>query len=332
MTLLTFAAGTFLLAQTVFTAADQPVTIQCAGPDQTVLIAPGGLSITYDSEFAAPTLDGCTIATDQAAGGTALTITGPLLATSTQQGPSLTRLSIRGDNVQTHYWTQSIKLVRTWNAIVRDVNVKGLDQPIPPFLMMSCLEMDTSQVVSVERFDCYHAQDGIRQTGATYGEGFSLRMFNLVGVDRGLDLHAGSGYIVGPGHINAARRCADINKTQIKFDGVLCYKTHTSTADFVGFYPSVASQVLFVDSIVDGGWGTAHLNSGATYGWVLGVTDKSLISGSLCTNFKTPSACIVVGSGSHDNTIVNNRSDGAGPVVQINGDAGTGNYSYGNRP
>src|SRR5688572_26061410 len=100
-TYLYYGPGSHTPAQTTFTAADQPVTILCAGPAQTTLMLPaGGLEFTYDSEFAAPSVNGCTLATDAAGGGTAITVTGPVLPSATQHGPKLRNLSIRGDNVQ----------------------------------------------------------------------------------------------------------------------------------------------------------------------------------------------------------------------------------------
>lgn len=329
---LTYGAGTFTPSQTTFTAADQPVTIRCAGSNQTILTLPAGLSITYSDQRYPPAVIGCTLATEAAGGGTALTITGPTLPTATLQGPRVYDVSIRGLVLTEDYWTRGLRFVDVWNPVVRDVNVKGLDQASPPFSMQTAIEFERTQVMDVEKFDAYHVQDAVRQIGTTYGEGLSIRDFNLVGVNRGMDLKQGSGYVVADGHVNSFCRGIDVSKTQIEFRNLLLYKTHYSTCDYVGIYPNVAQQLKIVNTIIDGGWQTAQQNSGATYGIVMSVTTKSFLSGNLCTNFRVTSACIVVGYQSANNTIIGNRSDGAGTVVQVNGDAGTGNYVTDNKP
>lgn len=328
----TYAAGTFTPNQTVFTASDQPVTIRCAGPQQTILIVPSGFSITYDSEFKAPTIDGCTIATDQADGGTALTITGPVLATSTQQGPHLSRLSIRGDNVQTHYWSRGVRLVNVWNPVLRDINGKGLDQATPNFLMLTCVEFEASQVVDIEKLDCYHVQTAVKQIGAVFGEGFSLRDFNFVGVNEGVLLLGGAGYIIADGHMNAADRCVELQgKSQLVIVGLLCYKTHTSTKDFVGILAVNASLLKILYSNFEGSLVASE--SGLTAGIVFINVFNSTVIGNSCENFKKTSSCIVIGSKSRDNQLLGNQSrTGAGLVLKLNPDAGPTNYRADNKP
>jgi hypothetical protein len=329
---LVFGPGVHTPAQTVFTAADGPVTIQCAGPTQTVLMVPTGFDITYDSEFTAPTIEGCTLATD-GQGGTALTITGPLLPSSTQHGPRIRDVSIRGELVQSKYFAKGIRLVDVWNPILRDINVKGKDQPVPDFLMLTCVEFERSQVVDIEKLDCYHVQTAVKQLGATYGEGFSLRDFNFVGVKRGIELTFGAGYVIADGHINAFLGCAKLaGKPQIVIDGVLCYKTHTSTSDFVGFHIVGAQQVVITNTRVEGS--SAATESGYTTGFVLSNVWLSQLTGNSCTNMKTHyGACIVVGSLSHDNILIGNFSLMSGMVaVRVNPDAGVNNYVSGNVP
>lgn len=328
---LIFPAGTFTPAQTTFTAADQPVTIRCAGADQTTLILPDGLDITYDIEFAAPIIEGCSLVT-QGQGGTALTITGPVLPTSTQHGPRLRDLSIRGEDVSINYWAKGVRLVDVWNPILRDINVKGLDQVQPPFTMTACMEFERSQVVSVEKFDCYHAEVGVKQLGGTYGEGFSLRDFNLVGVMRGVQLLGAAGYTISDGHINAYERCIDLQgKLQLNVDGLLCYKTHLSQLDFTGIQAIGSSLLKIVNTTIEGS--TAVTEGGHTAGMVLIGVFHSQVIGNTCENFKLTYGCIIVGTGSHDNQLVNNQSrTGAGLVVKVNPDAGANNYVFGNKP
>lgn len=326
MTQLVFGPGTHVLAQTAFTPAEQPVSIIGAGKSQTTLIAPAGLAIAFDNLDEAPELRGFTLATQQANAGTAIAITGPVAPTSVAQGPRLADLEIIGDDESQHYWTRGIRLVDVWNPTLRDINVKGKNEQAPPFSMLAGIEFERTQVFDAENIDVYHAQDGILQLGATYGEGVSIRNFNLVGVNRGIDLKQGSGYVIGDGHINAFHRGITISKTQITLENLLIYKTHYSTADFVGIYPSTAAQLNIVNVTVDGGWQTAQQNSGATYGFVLGNTHHSRISGCHFSNFRVPSVGIVVGSLSSRNIIADNTADlTAGPVVVVNPDAGPNN-------
>lgn len=332
-TYLEFGPGVHVPTQTTFTAADGPVTIRCpAGPAQTTLLLPAGLDITYDSQYTAPVIDGCTLATE-GQGGTALTITGPVLPSATQQGPRITNVSIRGDNVQAKYWTRGIRLVDVWNPVLRDINVKGKDQALPDFLMLTCVEFERSQVVDIEKLDCYHVQTAVKQLGTTYGEGFSLRDFNLVGVKRGIEITYGAGYVIGAGHINAFLGCVKLaGKPQIVIDGVLCYKTHLSTLDFIGFQIVNAQQVVITNTRVEGS--SEPTEAGYTTGFVLSNVWSSQFIGNACTNMKTHyGACIVVGSLSHDNLLLGNLSLVLGMVaVRVNPDAGTGNVLNVNVP
>lgn len=328
---ITYAAGAFTSTQTTFTPADQPVTIRCAGSNQTTLLLPQGIDITYDSEFAAPTIEGCTLVTE-GQGGTALTITGPVIPTASQHGPRLRDVAIRGENVQTDYWQRGIRLVDVWNPILRDIDVKGKDQPIPDFLMLTCVEFERSQVVDIEKLDCYHAQTAVKQLGSTYGEGFSLRDFNLVGVNRGIELLQGGGYVIADGHINAAERCIYAQgKTQLSVTNNLCYKTHTSTRYFVGFEFYLAQQLHVANNFIQGS--IAETEGNYTAGIVLRHTFNSQFIGNTCDLFKLTYGCIIVGTNTRDNQFVANQSrNGAGTVVQINPGSGSNNLLSLNAP
>jgi hypothetical protein len=330
---LVYDVGTFTPAQTTFTAADQPVTIRCAGPTQTTLLLPaGGFEFTYDSEFAAPSVDGCTLATDQAGGGTAITVTGPVLPTASQHGPKLRNLVIRGENVQQDYWNKGIRFIDVWNPILRDIIVKGKDQPVPNFLMLTCVEFERSQVVDIEKLDCYHVQTAVKQLGGTFGEGFSLRDFNLVGVNRGIELLQGSGYVIGDGHMNAAERCIYAEgKTQLSVTNIICYKTHLSTRDFVGFEFYNSQQLHVANNFIQGS--VAPTESGRTSGMVLRHTFNSQFIGNTCDLFKLTYGCIIVGTNTRENQFVANQSrNGAGTVVVINPGSGVNNLLSLNAP
>lgn len=331
---LVYGPGTHVLTQTVFTPADQPVTIRCpAGPQQTQLVMnAGGLDITYDQQLAAPRIEGCSLVTYQIGGGTALTITGPVLPTGVQHGPVIKDIAIRGGEPAVQWWNKGIRLVDVWNPILRDINVNGLYEAGPNFSQATCLEFERSQVVDVEKLDCYHVQKAVKQIGGTFGEGFSLRDFNLVGVNTGVSLKQGAGYVVADGHMNAAFRCLTANgKTELSITDVLCLKTNTSTLDFVGFYLTNGQHLHLDHNTIEGT--LDPVSAGRDAGMVLGNIFYSQITNNACRWFMATYGCIIVGTMSHDNQFIGNQSrTGAGAVVQINGDAGINNEVLGNEP
>lgn len=331
MTCLTFPEGTTVYAGPTTLAGDG-MTISGEGSHRSRIILPAGFDITYSDLKAPPRVEGVTLINANT-GGTALKITGPVAATSTKQGPLLGDVHVEGDDYTADYWAKGIHLVDVWNPILRGINVKGKDQAQPPFLMATGIEYERTQVFDAEKIDIYHAQDAIKQSGATYGEGASIRDFNLIGVNRGIVMLQGGGYVIGDGHINSYQTGIDLSgKAQLCIDKVLFYKTHLSLANYIGLNINIAQQLKVTNCTVDGGWETAHLCAGTTYGMVLSVVFKSLFGGNLFTNFKTPSAGIVVGYQSRDNTFLANRSDGAGTVVQVNPDAGPNNFQSANKP
>lgn len=330
----TFGAGTFTVTTTTYALGAQPLTIRGSGSAQTTLVLPAGFDITYTDLCHAPVVQGVTLVTQNANAGTALKIAGPGALTSTCQGPRISDVYVRGEDLTLDHWNRGIHLVDVWNPILRDVNIKGLDQPQPPFVMTTGIEYERTQVFDAEKLDVYHAQDAVKQSGVTYGEGASIRDFNLVGVNRGFLMLQGAGYTISDGHINAFQTGIELQgKSQLVIDGVLIYKTHYSSAAFVGILMVSTPQIKIVNSTIDGGWETAHDNSGTTYGIVMSVVSNSHVSGNHCTNFRVPSACIVVGFQSNNNVLTDNLAGaGVGSVVQLNPDRGPNNWTNFNKP
>lgn len=299
------------------------LVIEGPGANACTLIVPSGLDITYTLQQGAPTLKGFTIV-KEGQGGTAIKITGNL--SPVFQGPKLYDISIVGNNAASDYWDTGIHFVDVWNPILRDVNIKGKNQISPPFSMNVGVKFERTQVLSIDKLDVYHVQTAILQIGSTYGEGFSLCNFNFVGVNIGISILQGGGYVIKNGHINSflyGILCT--GKVQLIIDSVNMYKTHYSTSNYIGLWFTNCYDMKVTNCIVDGGWAAAYLNSGTTYGFVLGLVTHSYFSGNTFSNFRVPSVGIVVGSMSNYNIITDNRSIASGTAVVVNPDAGPNN-------
>jgi hypothetical protein len=332
VTELTFPEGTTVYSGLTALVGDG-LTIRGEGSHRTTVILPAGFDITFSNAKTPPRIEGVTLLTQGAGCGTALKITGPVLASSVTRGLAIEDVTISGENWSDDWWTNGIHFVDCWYPTVSAVCIRGRNQTQPPFAMATGIKFERTQTLEVEDLQIFWAQDGIAQVGSTFGEGLGLSNFEIVGVNRGVVLLRGGGNVIADGHINAYQTGIQLDgKTQISIHDNLIYKTHLSTANFVGINAAVGQQINVSNNIIDGGWQPAQQCSGSTYGMVLAIVSKGHFSGNLFTNFKTASAGIVVGFLSQNNTFVANHSDNAGTVVQVNPDAGPDNYLLGNRP
>jgi hypothetical protein len=108
-----FPAGTYLLSSKITVSSAQKLMMLGAARDLTILKwnnATPGLDITYTAEGKAPEIFGFNFLTNQAAGsavGTAIKISGPVLASSTNKGPAMRDFRLQGANTATDCWLEA---------------------------------------------------------------------------------------------------------------------------------------------------------------------------------------------------------------------------------
>jgi hypothetical protein len=282
--ILVLPRGTCSLNAQIAKSFTAEVTIEGEGSEASALSwtnASGGFSLTYDTQTHAPIVRGVSLLTTQAGGGTALLITGPVLATAYSLGAYVDDVTIRGSAPATQYWTDGLHFVDCWNPVVENLTVKGKDESAKPTAMLSAIKYTRTQFPNIRSLIIQHVVDGLLQVGTTFGEGLNLSDFEMVGVDTGCNLTSwtsGSVAIAGisNGHINAFSKGLNLkNIVQGSYEGLTLYKVTGSAENFTG-----VNMVNCHDSKVD--VGVFGVGTGLTSGGMAGIsltgTEHSKIS------------------------------------------------------
>ncbi|MGZ2403890.1 hypothetical protein [Rhizobium ruizarguesonis] len=232
-------SGLYLLNAKITYSTGKTVIVESDTIDGCILrwtSADGGIDFTYTDHPHAPTFIGLNLETTQAAGGTALKITGPDLPTATEQGPKAIDIDCRGEG--SGYWTTGIHFVNSWHPQVVRPDMKGADFGTQVFPMSYGIRFTDCQAPAVRDLLMFHMDTAIAADGSIHGEGVNIGGGEIVGVNNGI---VWAPEVFKPGatihdlHINAYRRGIHLaNYGQLTIHDCLIYKTQLSTQDWVG--------------------------------------------------------------------------------------------------
>jgi len=326
-------AGTYIISSAITASTTtNACSIIGEGPSNTRLVwntGAGGLSITYSDTIRPPFVSDLSLITGTSGSGTALTITGPDVASAIQYGPIVQRVQIQGGDLPSDCWDTGIDFVKCWYAKIEDVNINGLNEYGPTFVSSVGIKLTSCQVCYFNNFNIFHVDNAILEvagTGIDHGEGFTFCNFEIVGVGTGISLTAeqtAPGTNIGPGHINAFNYGIKLaNQFQTSVHNMLIYKTDDLTGtpqSFVGIelYDCRSNKVH--DNLIHG-FKAADLVGISLTGGVSALTDFNHIHDNLFYDFTNSAGNkigILCGSGTGNCLIHHNYSDStvSNPIV-----------------
>ncbi len=303
----------------------------------------GGISITYQDLQRPPVVSDLSLFTQALGTGTALLITGPEAASSIYNGPIVIRLSVRGKDIESDCWDVNIHFYTAWYIKLDSVIINGLNEYGPVFNSSVGIKLTSCQVCYMTSFNIFHVDIAIEEAAsgvASHGEGFSFSNFELVGVNRGINLAADGvapGTNIGPGHINAFQFGVNLaNQYQTTIHDLLIYKTTDAVGSPLSFV-GISLADCFINRIHNNfihGFTSAHLVgiqlSGSTTSDFNMVHHNQIYYFSLSSGNKIG---IVVGTGAGKNIFDTNFcDDSVDAPYQINVDADAQNYFFNNIP
>jgi hypothetical protein len=303
----------------------------------------GGISITYQDLQRPPLVSDLSLYTQALGTGTALLITGPEAASSIYNGPIVIRLSVRGKDIESDCWDVNIHFYTAWYIKLDSVIINGLNEYGPVFNSSVGIKLTSCQVCYMTSFNIFHVDIAVEEAAsgvASHGEGFSFSNFELVGVNRGINLAADGvapGTNIGPGHINAFQFGINLaNQYQTTIHDLLIYKTTDAVGSPLSFV-GINLADCFINRIHNNfihGFTSANLVgiqlSGST------TSDFNMVHHNQIYYFGLSSGNkigIVLGTGAGKNIFDTNFcDDSVDAPYQINVDADVQNYFFNNIP
>ena len=334
-------SGAYALASKITKSMTKAVSIRGQGRGNTILLwtaADGGFALTYNSQYLAPKISDLSIwTTSTIGGGTAISITmSPAAATANDIGPEIHSVDIRGSATATDYWTNGITLTDVWYPVLSNFTIKGKDEAVLPFSMTSGITITRTQVLFAHDFTMQHIEDGVLQAGTTLGEGTNLTRFEMVGVRRGVNLTswaAGAYSIQGvqDGHINSYEYGIKTNYVvQANYSGLLLFKTHISTSNYVAIDLTNSSNARVVGNHME----DSPTATGTYTAVVLTTSSDNVVSDNTFDYVAAASTAINISTSSAGNSVTGNTSGNRGlagiNTVVIAAGAGAGNSVRGN--
>ena len=334
-------SGAFVLGSKIIKSMTKAVSIRGQGRGTTTLLwtaADGGFALTYNSQYLAPKISDLSIwTTSTSGGGTAISITmSPAAATANDIGPEIHSVDIRGSATATDYWTNGVTLTDVWYPVLSNFTIKGKDESVLPFSMTSGITITRTQVLFAHDFTMQHIEDGVLQAGTTLGEGTNLTRFEMVGVRRGVNLTswaAGAYAIQGVqnGHINSYEYGIKTNYVvQANYSGLLLFKTHISTSNYVAIDLTNSSNARVVGNHME----DSPTATGTYTAVVLTTSSDNVVSDNTFDYVAAASTAINISTSSAGNSVTGNTSGNRGlagiNTVVIAAGAGAGNSVRGN--
>ena len=291
--------------------------------------ADGGIDVTMANNYDSLMVDGLSLRTEQAGGGTALKVTYPVSASSIFVGPRFSNVEIRGNDNTVDYWTTGFRLVNGWNAQVTGFHIQGANNT--PRGMTKAISMTDCYDVIVN--NCYgvRGEYGIWiSDGADEGMNISQCVF--------IDFHTGiyfnsfqaqAGTAISDNHMNTEAYGINFQaKQQAIISGNLIYKITGSTSSYVGIAMKFGNDCRIMNNYIR--------NTGLTGGEIgilLDDTDNCIVMGNEFTEFNSGSVGVQVGALSGGNLISNNMTYTPGTAV-VNFGLGSlkTNYAFNNFP
>mgnify|MGYP003667487630 CR=1 FL=1 len=303
----------------------------------------GGISITYQDLQRPPLVSDLSLFTQALGTGTALLITGPEAASSIYNGPIVIRLSVRGKDIESDCWDVNIHFYTAWYIKLDSVIINGLNEYGPVFNSSVGIKLTSCQVCYMTSFNIFHVDIAIEEAAsgvASHGEGFSFSNFELVGVNRGINLAADGvapGTNIGPGHINAFQFGVNlVDQYQTTIHDLLIYKTTDAVGSPLSFV-GISLADCFINRIHNNfihGFTSANLVGIQLAGST--TSDFNMVHHNQIYYFDLSSGNkigIVVGTGAGKNIFDTNFCDDSvdAPYL-INVDADVQNYFFNNIP
>lgn len=315
-TVFEFGAGTFLFSAALLGTFNVAVSFKGAGSRQTILqwdvAATRGIHITYTDVTKRPEFHDLGFVTSVFAEGAAIKITGPALPSVTAPGPFIENIIIRPYSVSTDCWLRGINLIQCWNAVIRNVGIKGMDDATSPFDHLHGIELVDCPDNMIQEVYAYHVENVIRIGGSAAssvggGDGLKVSNFVFVGVTNGIYLDrppTTNGFWASDGHINAYGRGITLNNARnFYIKDMQIFKTHISTSNWEAIELTSCDYGVVHDCLL-----TCPGNTDPSFSIGVGVTDTAHCSiHDMQGAFWYPpgSNFIVVNSSSQDNYFSN---------------------------
>jgi len=327
-----FPVGTYKLTAQITVSKSTAFAIYGEGIGNSILSwtnASGGFAITMANNYDTITIDGLSLRTEFAGGGTALAVTYPVSASSIFVGARLSNIEMRGSDNTTDYWTTGLRLLNGWNAQCSGLHIQGADTV--PRGMVKAISMTNCYDVVINA--CYgtRGEYGI-WIGDGADEGFNISQCVFIDFDTGIyfnSFEAQAGTAIRDNHMNTETYGINFQaKQQCVISGNLIYKITGSTASYVGISTKFGNDCRITDNYIR--------NTGLTGGEVgilLDDTDNCIVSNNHFVEFNSGSVGVQVGALSGGNLITNNLTYTPGTAV-VNFGAGSlkTNYATDNFP
>lgn len=318
---LIFSDGIYLLSNKLTLSTAKAINWKGAGRGLTILrwtsgaTSGGGIDITFTTIILPPSVTGMTLETQAVATGTALKITGPVVASSTHSGPFVKNIGIKADNEATSQsWDIGMHFVSCWYMDVSSFSIDGHDDDaLPPFAQTAGVKIETSNVGRFYNFDIFHVENAILGAGTTKGEGMSFSEFELVGVTNGIVMGSTTlnapGTNIGPGHINSYETGINLTKhDQTSIHDILLFKTSATDSTWIGINLVDCDSMHVHDNEMHGSTTT----TGSTTGIIINGdgSDNSVIHDNRFQGFSGATKVgVLLTNGAGINHIHDNNSD-----------------------
>jgi hypothetical protein len=327
-----FPVGTYKLTAQVTIAKSTAFAIYGEGIGNSILSwtnATGGFAITMANNFDCVTIDGLSLRTEYAGGGTALNVTYPVSASSIFVSARLSNIEMRGSDNTTDYWTTGLRLFNGWNAQCSGLHIQGAN--IVPRGMLKAISMTNCYDVVINA--CYgtRGEYGIWISDGA-DEGLNVNECVFIDFDTGIyfnSFEAQAGTAIVNNHMNTETFGINFQaKQQCVISGNLIYKVTGSTASYVGIAMKFGNDCRITNNYIR--------NTGLTGGEIgilLDDTSNCIVMGNEFTEFNPGSVGVQVGALSGGNLISNNLTYTAGTsVVNFNVGSLKTNIPFNNFP
>lgn len=252
-------AGVYNLTATL-TITNKAITLHGEGAGVSILkwtsLVTAGISATFNNIVTTLHMRNLSLRTNVANGGTAVSATWPITASWSKVTAVFESLEIAPESSTSAYWTDGIILDYGWNAIIRNVGIRGQDNSR---LMNNAITLKgRSNDVFISEVHVYFCVTGLYVTGLA--EGTLIQQSVIIFVTNGVLSDSTPPWLSVIGnHISSfAGGVVATGKSQVYVKNNLLYKRGESTLNYVGVqlqtadHCSVVNNNFFVDGAATG--------------------------------------------------------------------------------